>query len=74
MKHDHDFHHPHGFQVCARLVAISQPFDAGSKVELKYEIAHCHGLHGGALELLIPAGQATHYMLGDEISVRIRPL
>jgi hypothetical protein len=75
VKHDHGGYQPQGFQVCARLVHISEPFDAGTKVELKYELAGCHGLlPGGVLVLPVDPAQVGHYLLGDEISIRVRPL
>lgn len=63
-----------GLHVCMRLERISEPFNAGKVVALKFKLSNCPkaDLHGGELELLIPVTEASRYMLGDEFSLRIR--
>ena len=63
-----------GLHVCAGLLTVSQPFDAGSTVELRFELSPCHGLTGGELRLRVPAEDAKDYAEGDEFSIRIRQL
>lgn len=65
---------PGGLHVCMKLVKISKPYNGGQEVELKFLLSPCHGLRGGELLLLIPAGDASRYMLGDEYSIRMRSI
>jgi hypothetical protein len=58
-----------------KLKAISNPFNAGKFVELKFIIPECGEVTGGGmLTLCVSPEDAKLYMLGDKYYVHLRSL
>jgi len=65
----------HDLGICMRLMMISNAFDAGKFVELRFVIPECGEIAGGGeLTLRIDAIDAHAYMLGDKYYIHLRSL
>jgi hypothetical protein len=66
---------PGGLHVCMKLEKKTDPFDAASKVAMTWAVQNpCGRVLGGTLELLMSPQDAEEHYIGDEISLRMRPI
>lgn len=61
--------------ACMTVVRVSEPFDAGQSVEVKFHIEPCHGLKFGShMQIIIDAEMVKLYRIGDKHSIHMRPM
>jgi len=58
--------------VCATLVSLSEPFNAGSQREAKFVLSECDPIIGGDLRIRISPDDAKGMLVGDVKMLRLR--